>query len=97
VGFTVYKKNVLQQASREAARIISTTNDNSLSIASIKRICGKDAEIIIKPARASQRSVGDMVTVYISQSPGGALKAMGKVLGSEVTVSAEASMRMECY
>jgi uncharacterized protein (UPF0333 family) len=97
IGFTVYQKNIIQQASREAARIISTTNDNNLAIATIKRLCGKDSEIIIEPASASNRGVGDMVTVYISQSPGGILKTMEKILGNGVTVRAGTSMRMECY
>jgi len=81
IGFTVYKKNIIQQASREAARIISTTNDNDLAIATTERLCGKDSEIIIEPASASNRGVGDMVTVYISQSPGGLMKLMEEILG----------------
>ncbi len=97
IGFTVYKKNIIQQASREAARIISTTNDNNLAIATIKRLCGKDSEIIIEPASASNRGVGDMVTVYISQSPGGLMKLMEEILGDAVKVKADTSMMMECY
>jgi len=97
IGFTVYKKNIIQQASREAARIISTTNDNDLAIATTERLCGKDSEIIIEPASASNRGVGDMVTVYISQSPGGLMKLMEEILGDTVKVKADASMMMECY
>jgi len=99
-GYTVYRKNVLQQASREGARIISTTNDNSMAVRAIGKICGAegvDTIISITPERAPDRKMGDMVTVSLRGHPGGLFGVIEKILGREVAIEAGSSMRMECY
>lgn len=99
-GYAVYRKNVLQQASREGARIISTTNDNSMAIRVIRNICGtedKNTIISIDPERASDRKIGDMVTVSLMVCPGGLFSIIEKISGKKVVIGANSSMRMECY
>jgi len=99
-GYAVYRKNVLQQASREGARIISTTNDNSMAIRVIRNICGtegKNTIISIEPKRASDRKMGDMVTVSLMDCPGGLFSVIEKISGKKAVISAGSSMRMECY
>jgi len=99
-GYAVYRKNVLQQASREGARIISTTNDNGLAIKIIDNICrteGNNISINIDPERASDRKMGDMVTVSLKDRPGGLFSIIEKISGKEVVIRAGSSMRMECY
>ena len=99
-GYAVYRKNVLQQASREGARIISTTNDNGLAIKIIDNICrteGNNISIDIDPERASDRKMGDMVTVSLKDRPGGLFSIIEKISGKEAVIRAGSSMRMECY
>ncbi len=99
-GYAVYRKNVLQQASREGARIISTTNDNGMAARAIGKICGAEGIntiISIMPKRASDRKVGDLVTVSLADYPGGLFGIIEKILGREVIIKADSSMRMECY
>ncbi|HAJ95014.1 MAG TPA: hypothetical protein DCP02_02160 [Actinobacteria bacterium] len=99
-GYTIYRKNVLQQASREGARIISTTNDNSMAIKVIRNICGiegKNTSISIDPERASDRKIGDMVTISLMDCPGGLFNIIEKISGKKAVISAGSSMRMECY
>jgi len=99
-GYAVYRKNVLQQASREGARIISTTNDNGLAIKIIDNICrteGNNISINIDPERASDRKMGDMVTVSLKDRPGGLFSIIEKISGKEAVIRAGSSMRMECY
>lgn len=99
-GYAVYRKNVLQQASREGARIISTTNDNSMAIRVIRNICGTEGKniiISIEPKRASDRKMGDMVTVSLTNCPGGLFRIIEKISGKKAVINAGSSMRMECY
>ena len=99
-GYAAYRKNVLQQASREGARIISTTNDNSLAIKIIDNICrteGNNISINIDPERASDRKMGDMVTVSLKDYPEGLFSIIEKISGKEAVIRAGSSMRMECY
>ena len=96
VGFLVYSKIILLQASREAARIISVTDNNILAVKAAKRICGADAEINISPSDASQRILGDMVTVSISITPGGLVKIAEKIMAKKIEVREKTSIRMEC-
>jgi Flp pilus assembly protein TadG len=99
-GYAVYRKNVLQQASREGARIISTTNDNSMAIRVIRNICGAEGGniiISIDPERASDRKMGDMVTISLRDCPGGLFRIIEKISGKKAVISTGSSMRMECY
>ncbi len=99
-GYAVYRKNVLQQASREGVRIISTTNDNSMAIKVIRNICGTEGIntiISIDPESASDRKMGDLVTISLTDCPGGLFSIMEKISGEKVVIRAGSSMRMECY
>jgi hypothetical protein len=95
-GFMVYGRMQMQQASREAARIISTTNNNGLALRTAKAICGTDARIVIEPGEENRRRLGDMVTVRISRRPAGFLQIMDWISGREIVLMSEAIMRMEC-
>jgi hypothetical protein len=95
-GFMVYGRMQIQQASREAARIISTTNNNGLALSTAKAICGTDARIVIEPGEENRRRLGDMVTVRISRKPEGFLQIMDWIAGREIVLNSEAIMRMEC-
>jgi len=96
IGLTVYARMQLQQASREAARIVSTTNSDDLAIRAVESICGTDTRIDIKPGNPRQRKLGDMVTIRVSRKPEGLFGAMEWIIGREVIINAAASMRMEC-
>jgi hypothetical protein len=95
-GFMVYGRMQMQQASREAARIISTTNNNGPALRTAKAICGTDARIVIEPGEENRRRLGDMVTVRISRRPAGFLQIMDWISGREIVLMSEAIMRMEC-
>jgi hypothetical protein len=94
-GFMVYSRMQMQQASREAARIISTTNNNYLALRTVKTICGSDARVVIEPGEEARR-LGDMVTVRVSRRPAGFLQIMDWISGREIVLNSEAIMRMEC-
>lgn len=95
IGMAVYGRIVLQQASREAARIVSTTDSDSQAIEAARRSCGDDSEITIVPGKMHRR-LGDMVTVRVSRKPGDILKIIEWITGKEAVLSAETWMRMEC-
>jgi hypothetical protein len=86
----------LQQAAREAARIMSTTGNNRLAAETVKSICGENAEIIIEPGSPSQRRLGDIITVTVSSRTGGFSDIVKWIMGKELMVTGEAKMRMEC-
>jgi hypothetical protein len=86
----------MQQASREAARIVAATNKDSLAIEAVKIICGEDAIVIIKPDDPQDRKLGDMVNVMVSRKPENLNRIMEWVSGREVILNAGAYMRMEC-
>lgn len=99
-GYAIYRKNVLQQASREGVRIISTTNDNNMAIRIIRNMCGAEGEntiISIDPERASDRGIGDMVTISLTDYPGVLFSIIEKISGKKIVISTDSSMRMECY
>ena len=96
IGLMVYSKMVVQQASREAARILSTTNDNSLAAEAARSICGSDFEMRIEPREASQRHIGEMVSVRISRSPGGMMDIIENITGKEILLTTLSGARMEC-
>ena len=95
VGFLVYSRILVQHASREAVRILSTTNDNILAVNTARSICGSDSEISIEPREASQRSLGDMVSVSVSRPAAGLEKILGKILYRDLAIRAYSFMRME--
>ena len=95
-GLMVYSMMQMQQASREAARILSTTNDDEMAIKAVKTICGGDAEIVIEPGEKSSRKLGDMVTVRVFGKPGGFTAIINWLTGKRIVLDSKASMRMEC-
>ena len=96
IGITVYSRMQLQQAAREAARIMSTTGNKRLAAETVRSICGEDAEIIIEPGNPSQRRLGDIITVTVSSRTGGFSDIVKLIMGKELILTGEAKMRMEC-
>lgn len=96
IGLIVYNRMVMQQASRECVRIISTTNNNSRGEEIVRRIAGENVSICIEPDKPALRELGDMVTVKVLKHPGGIFKAISEITEREFLLKAEASMRMEC-
>ncbi len=99
LGLLVYQKNILEQAAREGARIVATTNSNSKAVSCIKEVCSdleqQKLDIKIVPESSSSRKVGDTIEVVISYSYGG---SMLKVFsGGNNLIKAKSNMRMECY
>jgi Flp pilus assembly protein TadG len=95
-GLAVYSRMQVQQAAREAARIVSTTNRNDIAIKTAETICGTDTRVNIEPGDPQQRKLGDMVTINVSRRPEGLFKALRWVIRREVILNAVTSMRMEC-
>lgn len=95
-GLIVYNKMILQQASRECARIISTTNSNSMAREVVNRNTGENIIVSIEPEDPALRDLGDMVTVRILKHSGGIFKIISDITGKEFMLKAEANMRMEC-
>jgi hypothetical protein len=96
IGLTVYSRMQLQQASREAARIISTTNRNDLAVKAVESICGIDTRVDIDPDDHQKRRLGDIVTIRVLRKPEGLFEVVEWIIGREVILNAAASMRMEC-
>jgi hypothetical protein len=96
IGLTVYARMQIQQASREAARIVSTTNRDDLAINTVKTICGEDAMVVIEPEGPQNRRLGDIINVRVSRKPEGLHRIVEWIIGREVILNEAASMRMEC-
>jgi hypothetical protein len=96
IGLTVYARMQMQQASREAARIIATTNKDGLAIKAVKIICGEDVTVIIDPGDPQNRRLGDIVNIKVSRKPEGLHRIVEWVSSQEVILNAEAYIRMEC-
>jgi hypothetical protein len=96
IGLTVYARMQMQQASREAARIVSTTNRDDLAIKAVKTICGEDAMVLIEPGVPPNRKLGDIINVRVSRKPEGLHRIVEWIIGREVILNEAASMRMEC-
>ena len=62
LGYLVYLQNILEQAAREGARVLSTTNSDSRANDQIERICPNLDEdklnIEISPPESIRREVG---------------------------------------
>jgi uncharacterized protein (UPF0333 family) len=100
LGFLVYLQNILEQAAREGTRILSTTNSNSLACEQIANICSsldKDRLTIgITPYSSGSRNVGDIVIINLKYSYGGFANFMSLIMGKEILIKSNCSMRMEC-
>lgn len=101
LGYLVYLQNVLEQAAREGARILSTTNSDSRANNQIERICpnlDKDKlNIEISPPESNQREVGDIVAVTITYDYGGISNFIRFLMQKDIYLRRSSSMRMECY
>ncbi|MCE5329143.1 pilus assembly protein [bacterium] len=100
LGYIVYLQNNIKQLSREAARIISTTNSNDLGINLINqsKMAGEELSlnININPYQDTQRKVGDMLKVGISLNYSGFGDLIKKLFGKTLLIYSESCMRMEC-
>ncbi len=100
IGVLIYIQNVLEQSSREGARIISTTNSNSKAYKSVYKLCGnlerENLKVAIKPESKSTRGVGDMVSINITYKYKGIFNVMGFLTGNDLVLRAGSMMRMEC-
>jgi len=101
LGMLVYQKNVLEQAAREGARVVATTNSNEKAIVCIRDFCsglsqdGLDVKII--PEKSSLRKAGDMVEVVISYKAGGFPSVLKFFKAEGGLIMTKSNMRMECY
>jgi hypothetical protein len=99
-GFVIFLQNNVKQLSREAARVITTTNSNSLGIKIIKDSNNlyKDLnfQIIISPESEQERKVGDIVKIGIGINYEGFGSLIKTILGKPISIYSENSMRMEC-
>jgi len=101
LGYLVYVQNVLVQAAREGVRVISTTNSNHMAIDRIGQICSrldKDRlKVKIDPGSSTGREVGDIVTVNLSYKYSGVTNLINLLIGRDIFINTDSSMRMECY
>jgi hypothetical protein len=107
-GLLIYQQNLLEQAAREGARVISTTNSNEEAYRCIKKVClNFDQDMLaikIMPDNRESRKVGDTVEVIVSYSSGG-IPFMREIFTAGGAVSsrgaglleAKSIMRIECY
>src|SRR4030043_749547 len=100
-GLVIYQKNILEQAAREGARVIATTNSNQEAYACIKKVCsGLDQnmlEIKVSPESGTSRKVGDIIEVIVIYKNAGITGLEGIFSGKDSFINARSNMRMECY
>jgi len=101
LGYLVYYQNVLEQSAREGARIVSTTNSDSLAYQRVMKMCSNldnsRLKVDINSSGGSPRSVGDIVTVNLTYNYSGIFKLINLVMGNDVFIKSSSSARMECY
>lgn len=101
IGLFIYQKNILEQASREGARIVATTNSSHKTFNCVRDFCsGLDQDrlnISIDPEDRDSRKVGDMVTVTLSYKYSGIAKIFTVFTGKDIFIKVKSNMRMECY
>jgi Flp pilus assembly protein TadG len=101
LGYLVYYQNVLEQSAREGARIVSTTNSDSLAYQRVMKMCSNldnsRLKVDINSSGESSRSVGDIVTVSLTYNYSGIFKLINLVMGNDVFIKSSSSARMECY
>ena len=100
-GLLIYQKNILEQAAREGARVIATTNSDQEAYACIKEVCsGLDQnmlEIKVSPESRASRKVGDMIEVTVIYKNADITGLQGIFSGKDSIIKAKSNMRMECY
>jgi len=100
-GLVIYQKNILEQAAREGARVIATTNSNQEAYAYIRKVCsGLDQKMLgikISPESGASRKVGDMIEVIVIYKNADITGLQGIFSGKDSIIKAKSNMRMECY
>lgn len=101
IGLFIYQKNILEQASREGARIAATTNSNRETFNCVRDFCSEldqdKLDISVDPEDKGSRKVGDMVTVTLSYKYSGVAKIFTVFAGKDIFIEVKSNMRMECY
>jgi uncharacterized protein (UPF0333 family) len=101
LGYLVYYQNILEQSAREGARIVSTTNSDSLAYQRVANMCSNldnsRLKVDISSSGENSRSVGDIVTISLTYNYGGIFKLINLVMGNDVFIKSSSSARMECY
>jgi Flp pilus assembly protein TadG len=101
LGYLVYYQNVLEQSAREGARIVSTTNSDSLAHQRIMKMCSNldnsKLKVVISSSGGTPRSVGDIITVNLTYNYSGIFRLINLVMGNDVFIKSSSSARMECY
>jgi uncharacterized protein (UPF0333 family) len=100
LGYVVYLQNNLKQLSREAARVVSTTNSNSLCAEIIRgnKNMREDLnfQLSISPKPEAQRKVGSIVKIGVRINYAGFGNLITKIFGKPIIIYSESIMRMEC-
>ncbi len=100
LGYCAYLKNVLEHAASEAARVVATTNSESLAGGQVYEICSglntDNLDIRISPSSGAERSTGDFFTVKISYKNAGIFDFISKALKKDLLIESVCVMRMEC-
>jgi uncharacterized protein (UPF0333 family) len=108
LGLLIYQQNILEQAAREGARVIATSNSDEETYLCIKKVClnfdQDKLDIKITPDSRESRKVGDTVEVVVSYKSGGIpfLRGIFAAGGSDLSrgaglLEAKSIMRIECY
>ncbi|MBN2072632.1 MAG: pilus assembly protein [Actinobacteria bacterium] len=99
-GIMIYQKNILNQAVREGARVISTTNSNEMAHDVIEKICAglerENLSVSIVPGEPNRRKTGDNVKIELNYKSNGFTAILKKILGKSILIKASGYMRMEC-
>ena len=100
LGYIIYLQNNIKQLSREAARVVTTTNSNSLctKIINDNNNLYEDLnfQVSISPELEAQRKVGDIVKIGIKINYEGFGGLITSIFGKPIPIYSESIMRMEC-
>jgi uncharacterized protein (UPF0333 family) len=100
LGYVIYLQNNIKQLSREAARVVSTTNSNSLCTKIIRDNSNLyedlNFQISISPEPEAQRKVGNIVKIGIKINYEGFGGLITNIFGKPIPIYSESIMRMEC-
>jgi len=99
-GHMVYVQNVLEQASREAARVAATTNSWGSAKQAAQKIClslkAEDLDIEVVPPDISGLAIGDFVQVEVAYRYGGIADIIQTLSQKKVRLRSKSIMRVEC-
>jgi len=100
LGYYIYCKNILAHAAREGARVLATTNSNSLAIQQIQKNCNdleiQMLDININPFSEINRFPGGLVEIDISYKYGGIGDFLTIIMGRDIFIKGTCLIRMEC-